>query len=794
LIYPLYDISGKVTAYQRIYNNGDKKINGTKSGSFFIVGGSIENRAWIAEGLATALTVHAATSEPVIVAVDAGNIGKVSKTIKAKYQQLELLSAADNDCHGENPSYAGKKAAESAGLRYAMPNFSEFEDAISRIENPKERPTDFNDLLAYSDIGTVQRQLKKITGIQYQEINQKYLGFNHFEPGLTAIKSAKNTGKTTCLKSALGDVSVNEKTLIITHRVLLNEQLAKELNADFYQDLLEQGKVDNHFLRTSKRLVITPHSLLKLRCTKWHTIIIDEVEQVLGELIHNNDYFKGRRLQTLSLLQALLIHSDRQILLDADLSETTVNFCHRTELSGRIYNNTYQSMKGATIYLYDSREQLTAEMLKRVEYGAHIYFASNSKTLIDRITEQVPAGVNSVSLTGDTESKDKFEFVEGLSQGTHEIDFLLTSPAAGTGLNISTHTYDATFGDFSYNVNSVEDCLQHINRVRNIKDFHIYIDHRKTNALTNQFEIKRNLLNMPLEDTAELLQLDPRTLRQKISSPELEALYCDVMAKRNLSLIGFKSRFIELAKSEGYEIKYAAIDNDAKAAQREKDKQIKAAELNKLSIAIKKAGLLSEDDFNLGQEQNDKVSYMKTKISLMLKLPDGEELNRYTMAEIETGYVKRLEPLILAYLGIVKTTQLDLFDVNKEGADITSLKFYSQRGKLYTKLLSFAGISPLLEYNGTKWYESEMNKLKQFLLNNKTKLESYKIVKNVELSRRKPTRFLNEFIRNIDQELLLEKRARKGGKVQRVYGIDGEVLAITKDNVTNIIDYKNNKK
>ena len=67
----------------------------------------------IAEGYATAATLHEVTGHCAVMAVDAGNLRPVAEALRALYPSTRLVVAADNDRHTEgNPGV--KKATAAA--------------------------------------------------------------------------------------------------------------------------------------------------------------------------------------------------------------------------------------------------------------------------------------------------------------------------------------------------------------------------------------------------------------------------------------------------------------------------------------------------------------------------------------------------------------------------------------------------------------------------------------------------------------------------------------------------------
>ena len=85
---------------------------GRKSGCYLPIG-KPGNRIWLAEGYATAATIHEVTGDCVVCAFDASNLVKVAATIRTLFIEREVYVAADNDD-------AGIKAATDAMLQHNL--------------------------------------------------------------------------------------------------------------------------------------------------------------------------------------------------------------------------------------------------------------------------------------------------------------------------------------------------------------------------------------------------------------------------------------------------------------------------------------------------------------------------------------------------------------------------------------------------------------------------------------------------------------------------------------------------
>lgn len=112
LLIPLVNAEGVLSTVQRIYPVGEKRLftGGKKSGCFHVIG-SETDKLLIAEGYATAASLHEQTGQQTIMAVDAGNLKAVALIWRGKYPDKPIIICGDNDVSG-----TGQKAANEAAL------------------------------------------------------------------------------------------------------------------------------------------------------------------------------------------------------------------------------------------------------------------------------------------------------------------------------------------------------------------------------------------------------------------------------------------------------------------------------------------------------------------------------------------------------------------------------------------------------------------------------------------------------------------------------------------------------
>ena len=123
LMVPLYTPDGELSSLQYIDDAGGKLYHpgGLTRGCFWVIGTTdTPGTAYVAEGFATAATIHQVTQRPVIVAYSASNLVPVVASWRERAPQQEIVIVADNDASGVGERYAEQAAARS-GARVIVP-------------------------------------------------------------------------------------------------------------------------------------------------------------------------------------------------------------------------------------------------------------------------------------------------------------------------------------------------------------------------------------------------------------------------------------------------------------------------------------------------------------------------------------------------------------------------------------------------------------------------------------------------------------------------------------------------
>ena len=142
LLVPLY-ANGQLVNLQFIQPDGSKRFlsGGQVKGTYSPIGRMQPGKpSYLCEGWATGATLHQHTGCPVACAMNAGNLLPAGKALQARYPDLELIVAGDDDRLTKgNPGRT--KAIEAATTLEALVLFPEWP------EGTPDHLSDFNDLM-----------------------------------------------------------------------------------------------------------------------------------------------------------------------------------------------------------------------------------------------------------------------------------------------------------------------------------------------------------------------------------------------------------------------------------------------------------------------------------------------------------------------------------------------------------------------------------------------------------------------------------------------------------------------
>lgn len=121
LVLPLYDKDGKLTSLQYINHDGEKRYHtgGATGGAMWVIG-SGDGVVYVAEGFATAASIHEATGQPVLISYSAHNLMSVTEFAVSQYGAGKIVVVGDNDESGTGQKVCGQ-ISQKLGVQVILP-------------------------------------------------------------------------------------------------------------------------------------------------------------------------------------------------------------------------------------------------------------------------------------------------------------------------------------------------------------------------------------------------------------------------------------------------------------------------------------------------------------------------------------------------------------------------------------------------------------------------------------------------------------------------------------------------
>ncbi len=176
LLVPLRDADGELWNVQRIAperaGEGPEKLflkGGRKSGLWHWCGDPANAPSLlVAEGYATAASVHHATGRPVAVAFDAGNLSHVARALRKAHPAALIVICADDDCATET------KTGRNPGREYSKIAADMVHGAVVLPDALPEGGSDFNDMAVHAGSDAVRERIEAgiTTALQPRSISK----------------------------------------------------------------------------------------------------------------------------------------------------------------------------------------------------------------------------------------------------------------------------------------------------------------------------------------------------------------------------------------------------------------------------------------------------------------------------------------------------------------------------------------------------------------------------------------------------------------------------------------------
>ncbi|KTD71611.1 5' DNA primase TraC [Legionella steelei] len=727
----IIDTHNTFLGLQRIFNDGQKRFTKSlsKKGHFTLIGcPSLPEKIstiHVCEGVATAASIHRAIGEPVFAALDAFNLLPVCKSLKRHYPKTQIIIWADNDWQKADIKtkfgrvlgntgliQANRTAFKLRGTLVCTPDFSTFDSELIK------EATDFNDLHRLDGlnrlVSTIPQKPDIHLGLWHElrhfnqhahgavapgqfrdgvklSYNSRYLPNDVFKrEGVHLVRSAIGTGKTAIVEHLVKQ-NPKQSILFTTHLISLVESAASRLGLTSYNEC------DNFDLQIEHRLAICLNSLGKLTAEgslrHYDVVIIDEIEQVLARLTSHIE----QKPLIFSVLQHVMTNAKSLICLDAHLSQATVQmvqrFCPNQPVT--IHFNRFEPGSARQIAFHDSPESVQMTAMQALEQEQKVYLAFNSKkeafktySALNMAFPEKRGLYISSDNAGDAENQAFFNNVNEVSK---RYDYLVCTPSVSTGVSIDNGHFDFVGGVFNAQVNTANDCMQALGRIRNHKTLHVFCDKRQAFKSLNPDVIASKWLNTHQHDIS-LMNLDKEGQRI-ILNPDYEQLTLLVTQARHASFNDFYQQFSLLALHDGMKLTYFDTTLDVTTQQQLRQFKNACIEQDASLISQEQLPLTAAQLVALAQKPRKTMSesrqYKKQQLIEFYNLSERDEASITAMANMDNNgrFKKQVLALELA-LGDAALAQKRFVAQLEDGAQFAAdLTHFSTLQLLYKKVL-----------------------------------------------------------------------------------------------------------
>lgn len=529
-----------------------------------------------------------------------------------------------------------------------------------------------------------------LVGGQISITNQRHFSIQKLRSGITFVKSPKGSGKTTMMLEVLkpftevirgGDLSLlfleeNEdleeaplyeksqtrfSILLIGHRQALIRELCKRLNLNCYLDDEHSnsrssygttGQSRRHQQERQRRYGVCLDSLNIVQLDAYDLVILDESEQVLGHFL--SETMASRRQSVFRRFTTIVRESKRVVCLDADLS--WISFMTLTDLACarsrnwsfqdqststkessmpskqvHVFINRFDSM-GRKIELYESKQHLIGDMESDIEAGKKIFFTSNSKNQVDRLSSILVQRFPDKKILKVTSENSNSDDIQRILLNAKEVlpqfDLVLTSPSLSTGIDLTFDNeqvvFQAVYGLFQPMVNTHFEIDQQLSRVRQTHTIRCWIS-------PERFAFEDDLSVVSIDLFSQNLEANTFSGFQPIDWEEID-LNSDpfirmgslILSQQRASMNSLRASYIEYKEQQGFEISYVSKDLASSGRGKAIDDQGRIAALQQRVDAI------------MNSEPIDQALFIQVSESVDLSKPVEERLLRaYERHQIE---------------------------------------------------------------------------------------------------------------------------------------------------------------
>ena len=571
-------------------------------------------------------------------------------------QQSKKYDAINNKKQWDNLKNEGEKQITVASIIYWLKennvNVKELFSSIKyNVDNYIERPIIISDKINKEvNLNKLDSKLL-IEGLKYK---------------LLCIQSEKGTGKTTSLINNLFESNNNppKSVLFISSRRTFGIKLLSDLKKygfELYSDIEEQ------YISVNK-IIIQINSLQRLCNTDYEYLIIDEIESLVRYMTSSHFMKNNNSSIIVSDLEYRLNNCVKTIIMDADLSDRSINYCKKAMKINRcsyyILKNNMMAFSNYTIK-YTVYDNWIIQIIHKLKNNKKLVIpmASNNKAkdLKELLKLKFPK-LKILLIHKETDDNSKLEILLNVNTDWVKYDVVIYTPTVCMGVSFDIKNYfDYIFAYGCHESLGSQEFCQMMHRTREPKKKTIYLAvDRYDYYNVEEDKITRDIGEEVICNDYYLTKYDihnnliPKKFGKDriLDYPYKDDILYDLYLRNSIERIedtnNFTASLFGYLKHKQYNIVYLKYNDDEsnKSELKAIADERKSNELKLLVKNILSAENLSDKDYNEKKLRKDEYMDEKTLFALkkynLKKCYDLETFDKVTDKFVENYYDKKL--------------------------------------------------------------------------------------------------------------------------------------------------------
>lgn len=499
------------------------------------------------------------------------------------------------------------------------------------------------------------RNYKKFT--PQIKINKRYIEYDlPLRNYMLFVKSGLGSGKTTQLIKLLGELHKHGVLNCGYRNTLLLQFNEKAKSLGFYH--LQSDKSLKEFSLEDDEVKVSYCIDSLIHFAKEHfnnkVIILDEVVSVIKHLLYSSTIRQFAKVK--ELFREMIIRAERIICLDGCMADWVIQFFKELAPNKQAITieNTYQGNKPKT-YLLEGTVDID-EKVKRNDKSAWLEKLFNSdrpaigsdsqifcEALDSLLIEQGRQGVRIDSKTISAKHIKEFFVNPNKYIEENQIDYLIYSPSAESGLDVSIKDYFTEQFSFFFGAIDTDSCMQMISRIRDskvpryvwCKQFIRSEDttRRPSNVLDIQADRARSLMNELNSLAIASKDLDKEQIISRIQQTyqanldPFSTAADTIKAIQNHEFSNYRQCFKTQLVHYGYQVESLILTSNELLNEAEKKAKVEVKEQNSTDIFNASDRYIGQSNINLNFDASWENRCEVLKAKLVNSLPNINHSN-----------------------------------------------------------------------------------------------------------------------------------------------------------------------